>query len=455
MVWWQMLLLAMVGAAACGIGYQLGLGRGLERGERLGRADRRMGAASLADDEPLFGTEPSVRACEESFVRSLPGLLLLVAEDGAVRYAASEGGAASSGQTDGSTSDGADPFGLVDAGRVTGDVRDMLACVASDGVRRQREIAVAPHDAASASPHRGRPQEDKFLDVTVSALGGGAYAVHAVDVSERRRFESMRRDFVTNVSHELKTPTGAIALLAETIESAADDPDAVRYFAGRVAKESTRLSELVGRLIELQRAQNASESPQAQQRQSVLAVARNAIEANLAQADHHATAVELSLNGAPVALEADRTDSDAADAYVRCDGESLTTAVKNLVENAIRYSPEGTVVRVAIAVKDGRVAIRVIDQGIGIPAASIDRIFERFYRVDPARSRETGGSGLGLSIVRHCVEACGGTVTVWSHEGEGSTFTIDLPEDADAAADTDAAGATGNGPTQPATEGRS
>ena len=447
MVWWQMLLLAMVGAAACGIGYQLGLGRGLERGERLGRADRRMGAASLADDEPLFGTEPSVRACEESFVRSLPGLLLLVAEDGAVRYAASEGGAASSGQADGSTSDGADPFGLVDAGRVTGDVRDMLACVASDGVRRQREIAVAPHAAASASPHRGRPQEDLFLDVAVSGLGGGAYAVHAVDVSERRRFESMRRDFITNVSHELKTPTGAIALLAETIESAADDPDAVRYFAGRVAKESTRLSELVGRLIELQRAQSASESPQAQQRQSVLAIARNAIEANLAQADHHATAVELSLNGAAVPLEAD--GPDGPDAYVRCDGESLATAIKNLVENAIRYSPEGTVVRVAVATREGRVAIRVIDQGIGIPAASIDRIFERFYRVDPARSRETGGSGLGLSIVRHCVESCGGDVTVWSHEGEGSTFTIDLPED------TAEPAVTGNEPTQPATEGRS
>ena len=159
-------------------------------------------------------------------------------------------------------------------------------------------------------------------------------------------------------------------------------------------------------------------------RLSILAVARKAIAENQVQADGHHIALELHYDGKEVPREAVPGEPDA---IISCDEDSITTAVKNLIENAVHYSPEHTTVRIATGVRDGKVRIRVIDQGIGIPAESIDRIFERFYRVDPARSRATGGTGLGLAIVKHCVADCGGTVSVWSHEGEGSTFTIELP----------------------------
>lgn len=146
----------------------------------------------------------------------------------------------------------------------------------------------------------------------------------------------------------------------------------------------------------------------------------------------------LSLNGRPVPLRAgmagDATASSGGetDVFIDADHETIKTAVKNLVENAVNYSPMNTTVAVGIGHDGGKVTIRVVDQGIGIPAPSLDRIFERFYRVDPARSRETGGTGLGLAITKHCVQDCGGTITVWSREGEGSTFTITLPEAGDA-----------------------
>ena len=134
--------------------------------------------------------------------------------------------------------------------------------------------------------------------------------------------------------------------------------------------------------------------------------------------------VLVHANAEELAKEAEQN----LDVFVVADHETIKTAVKNLVENAINYSPEHTTVAVGIGIESGKVAIRVVDQGIGIPAASLSRIFERFYRVDPARSRETGGTGLGLAITKHCVEDCGGTISVWSREGEGSTFTITMPQ---------------------------
>ena len=250
------------------------------------------------------------------------------------------------------------------------------------------------------------------------------------DVTEQRRFERMRRDFVTNVSHELKTPAGSISLLAETVSDAADDPGAVRYFAGRITKESARLTELVTHLIELQRAQDAPAMLKAQ-RISAMSVVRAAVGENLVQAGAKHIAIRLSLRGEQALVDADAAAADEAqrDIAIMVDRETLTMAVKNLVENAIRYSPEYTTVSVSVSLcKDpSSMTIRVIDQGIGIPSASLDRVFERFYRVDPARSRATGGSGLGLAITKHCVQECGGTISVWSREGEGSTFTIELP----------------------------
>ena len=239
----------------------------------------------------------------------------------------------------------------------------------------------------------------------------------------------MRRDFVTNVSHELKTPAGAISLLAETIGDAADDPDMVKYFAGRVSKESERLTELVHRLIDLQKAQSAAAVLNAE-RLSVLALVREAIVENQVNAESKHISMVLSLNGKQklVYVEGAENAVDRDDVFINADHETIKTAVKNLVENAINYSPEHTTVAVDVGSSDGKVSIRVVDQGIGIPESSLDRIFERFYRVDPARSRETGGTGLGLAITKHCVQDCGGTIAVWSREGEGSTFTITLPQ---------------------------
>ena len=263
----------------------------------------------------------------------------------------------------------------------------------------------------------------------VGQISDDLFAIFISNMSEQRRFEIMRRDFVTNVSHELKTPAGAISLLAETIGDAADDPDMVKYFAGRVSKESERLTELVHRLIDLQKAQSAAAVLNAE-RLSVLALVREAIVENQVNAESKHISMVLSLNGKQklVYVEGAETAIDQDDVFINADHETIKTAVKNLVENAINYSPEHTTVAVDVGSSDGKVSIRVVDQGIGIPESSLDRIFERFYRVDPARSRETGGTGLGLAITKHCVQDCGGTIAVWSRECEGSTFTITLPQ---------------------------
>ncbi|NEG54999.1 sensor histidine kinase [Bifidobacterium platyrrhinorum] len=420
MVWWQVLgVVVAVAFVAAVTAYR----NGMERGEIIGRESRPHVPEPLDPHEALFGAEPSVRACEEAFARAVPEDVMLVDGEGFVRY----------------TTDGVADYGLAESGRLSDDdAIGILARVVADGTTREREIELpldgvrTPAGVNGNSGHgvqagETMPSNIRYLKVRIGAIGDDLYAIFLSDMSEQRRFEAMRRDFMTNVSHELKTPAGAISLLAETIGDAADDPDAVRYFSGRVAKESTRLTELVHRLIDLQKAQDA-DTMLDPKRLSVLAVARKAIAENQVQADGRHIALELHYDGVEVPLHAVPGEPDAV---ISCDEESITTAVKNLVENAIHYSPEHTTVRVATGVRDGKVRIRVIDQGIGIPAESLDRIFERFYRVDPARSRATGGTGLGLAIVKHCVADCGGTVSVWSHEGEGSTFTVELPLAAD------------------------
>ena len=236
------------------------------------------------------------------------------------------------------------------------------------------------------------PEDTLYLHVRVGQIADNLFAIFISDMSEQRRFEIMRRDFVTNVSHELKTPAGAISLLAETIGDAADDPDAVKYFSGRISKESERLTELVHRLIDLQKAQSAAAMLNAE-RLSVLSVAREALAENQVKAESKHISLVLSVNGRQVLVHANAEElakeaEQNLDVFVVADHETIKTAVKNLVENAINYSPEHTTVAVGIGIESGKVAIRVVDQGIGIPAASLSRIFERFYRVDPARSRE-------------------------------------------------------------------
>lgn len=410
---WQVVVLVVAVAVAAAIGAAVAYGRGREAGESESRPRPAEG------DHSLFGEDLPVLPTERRFVEVMPYALIVADSAGAVAYA----------------SKGADPLNLVRNGRlVAEDIGEVLALVVADGQVRERELKVTlprpdrRQDGRGVRAGEAVPTDTLYLRVRIGAIADDLFAIFLHDMSEQRRFEAMRRDFITNVSHELKTPSGAISLLAETITDAADDPDAVRYFAGRITKESQRLTELVHKLIELQRAQDAPAMSDAKP-MSVVAMTRESIAANEVQADAKQIGIVLSLNGRVIPVEVPEGESETLDddVLVRVGREPFTTAVKNLVENAIHYSPAHTTVSVGVGVVGDRVRIRVVDQGIGIPKESLGRIFERFYRVDPARSRETGGSGLGLAITKHCVQECGGTISVWSREGEGSTFTIELP----------------------------
>ncbi len=254
--------------------------------------------------------------------------------------------------------------------------------------------------------------DPRLVSARASAISPRMSLLIIRDVTEQERLDQMRRDFVANTSHELKTPVGAVTLLAEAIESAADDPAQVRHFASRISAEATRLGQLTGRIMSLSRLQTDGALSDARP-VSVDEVIASSIEAHVVQAD--SAGVELARGG-------DRG------VWVHGDPQILIEAVGNLVANAIVYSPRGS--RVGIGVKaDGRVVeIAVSDQGIGISEADRERIFERFYRADEARSRRTGGTGLGLSIVKHATQRHGGEVLLWSRPGRGSTFTIRLPQ---------------------------
>jgi two-component system sensor histidine kinase SenX3 len=237
-----------------------------------------------------------------------------------------------------------------------------------------------------------------------------------VDVTEARRVELVRRDFVANVSHELKTPVGALTLLAEAVQEAADDPAAVQHFAERMQREGSRLGRLVQELIELSRLQGAEPLP-GDALVEVGRVLSEAVDRSRLLAEQANISVLCRPEG---------------ELWVRGNETQLTTAIGNLIDNAIAYSPPHTRVSVTSRAETdadgtGWVAISVTDQGIGIAEADLDRVFERFYRVDPARSRATGGTGLGLAIVKHIATNHGGSVAVWSVVGSGSTFTIRLP----------------------------
>lgn len=249
------------------------------------------------------------------------------------------------------------------------------------------------------------------LATRVAPVGPDLVVVLVEDRTEARRVEDIRRDFVANVSHELKTPVGGLGLLAEAVTDAAEDPDAVRRFASRMQHEASRLSAMVQDLLDLSRLQ--SEDP-----------LRPAGQVSVD--DVVAEALDLCRTAATSKQIVLDSRGEQGIAVVGDEGQ-LITAVRNLVHNAVAYSAAHTRVAVSVRRVDDIVEISVTDQGIGIPAGDLQRIFERFYRVDPARSRETGGTGLGLSIVKHVVANHGGEVTVWSREGTGSTFTIRLP----------------------------
>ena len=295
--------------------------------------------------------------------------------------------------------------GLVRNGHVTHpEVQELLRLVARDGEIRDVELELprGPFVRGPAVP----------FGVRVAPLGATHLLLLAEDRTQARRLDAIRRDFVVNASHELKTPVGALSLLAETVSEAADDPEAVRRFTGRIQVEAQRLSALVQDILQLSRVQTGLVAADLEP-VKVAAVVQDAADRARTAAD--ARGISLEVGG--------------TDAAVLGDHDLLVTVVRNLLDNAIAYSERGTHVGVGVEVRpeDDVVEIAVVDQGIGIPLEAQPRIFERFYRVDPARSRDTGGTGLGLSIVKHVVADHGGEVRVWSEPGQGSTFTVRLP----------------------------
>ncbi|MET0989098.1 MAG: ATP-binding protein [Glaciihabitans sp.] len=258
------------------------------------------------------------------------------------------------------------------------------------------------------------------LGVRVVRLGSRYILLIAEDHTESVRLEDMRRDFIANISHELKTPIGAIGLLAEALESASDEPERVNRFAKQLTREAERLGRITREIIELSRLQavDALVSPE-------LVVIDNVVASAIDQNRVAAEASHISI-----------ATGKASGALVLGDETLLVVALHNLVSNAIHYSPPNSRIGIGINVVDGTIEIAVTDQGIGIPEDERDRVFERFFRLDPARSRNTGGTGLGLSIVKHVVQNHGGDIRVWSQPGRGSTFTIRLPEAPDVSATT-------------------
>jgi two-component system sensor histidine kinase SenX3 len=253
----------------------------------------------------------------------------------------------------------------------------------------------------------------RTLVVTATPLpsteGTGALAV-IEDISERRHLEAVRRDFVANISHELKTPVGAIGLLAETLQ-AEDDPAVTARLAARVQSEAFRVARTIDDLLELSRIESGLLP--ARQRVAAADVVIEAVE-RIGPAAGHA--------GIEILVRTPRVD-----AAVLGDPRQLVSATFNLLDNAVKYSDRGSTVEVAATVEGRQVQVTVTDHGIGIPTGDIERVFERFYRVDQARSRETGGTGLGLAIVRHVAGNHDGEVSVASQLGVGSRFTLSLP----------------------------
>ncbi len=301
-------------------------------------------------------------------------------------------------------------LGLVRGGKLSIEpMLQMARDTRRDGEIRQVELDLPRRGA-------GRGGEALAVSARVAPLGSRLVLLLVEDLTEARRIEAVRRDFVANVSHELKTPVGALSLLSEAVMDASDDPEAVERFAGRMQIEATRLTSLVQELIDLSRVQNDDPLEYAEP----VRVADLVAEA-IDRCRHQAGTKQITI-------------AAAGTAGLRILGNrgQLAAALGNLVENAVNYSAART--RVGIAARrvpqpgGDLIEVAVTDQGIGIPDRDKERIFERFYRVDPARSRATGGTGLGLAIVKHVAASHGGEVTVWSTEGQGSTFTLRLPE---------------------------
>ena len=272
------------------------------------------------------------------------------------------------------------------------------------GVRVDGEAVAVNLEHVKSGRRPGRQ-----LAVRVAPLSQRLTLVTADDREPALRLHATSRDFMANATHELKTPVGAISLLAEAVEGAADDPDAVRRFPGRIVAEAERLSRLVSQIIALSKLQGGEPTLDDVDVDDV-------VEHSLERIRHLATARSISL-----------ASTGEPDLTVLGDADQIGTAVTNLLQNAIAYSDENARVTVTTRRDGDLVVIAVSDTGIGIAPADAERVFERFYRVDYGRARSAGGTGLGLSIVKEIAENHGGEVTVWSQVGAGSTFTLRLP----------------------------
>ena len=372
---WLLILVALVGVA---VGTAAGLAFGLSEHDR-----RRASIPAPGSLPGMDGAIPVLAALRSTVVVLDDDDEVLRASAGAYTFAILRGDSV------------ADPA-----------IAAMVARVRATGVAEDAEVSVARGPVSGAGQFH--------LQVRVAGIGQGRILILVEDRTADKRVEAMRRDFVANVSHELKTPVGAISLLAETVEAGAEDPEHVRDYAGRMRKEARRLGVLVQEIIELSRLQEGDALAEAEDVE---------IDEVVAEALDR---VRVEAEGAQVEL----VSGGSRGLHVRGDAALITTAVRNLLDNAIRYSGPRTRVSVGVSLDPADsdlVRIAVVDQGIGIPKADQERVFERFYRVDKARSRATGGTGLGLSIVKHVAADHGGTVELWSAPGRGSTFTLVLP----------------------------
>lgn len=302
-------------------------------------------------------------------------------------------------------------IGATESAKALGFIRDLTinAPEVVDLVRQARKKGEAIGKELEISIGSGL--QTLFVSLRAGLLSDGKVLLTIDDLTDSKRLDDTRRDFIANISHELKTPIGAISLLSEALQDASDDPEMTKKFSADLHREARRLAHLVQDIIELSRLQGTE-------------VVSNAQSVDLADVVHEAVDRNQVLSekrSVKIMVDASETIE------VMGDREMLVTAIKNLIENAILYSDEGSQVGIGVRQKHGIAAIAVADSGIGIAAEHQDRIFERFYRADPSRSRQTGGTGLGLAIVKHIALKHRGEVQLFSQPGVGSTFTFRIP----------------------------
>lgn len=322
-----------------------------------------------------------------TLLRALPHAVVVVGGDGHLYF----------------SNDKARELGL---GLTTGVVTAPLGDLAGRAINRGERV-----EAVTSVRRRHALSDTQLLAMATPVVGEDLAVLSVFDAGSAAAARTAHRDFVVNVSHELKTPIGALSLMAEALETAADEPSTVREFARKISRESERMKVLVEQFIELSRVQS-SETVVDGRPMDVAECILDAVEAvqSLAQSRH-------------VAIDTSSVQS----AMVSCERRSVTMALRNLVENAVRYSPEQARVSVTTRIDGDAVELSVKDQGIGIGPVDLPRIFDRFYRADEARDRDSGGTGIGLAIVKHVARQHGGRVRVWSEPGVGSTFTLVLP----------------------------